>query len=300
MITPPPLKPGDRIGIISTARSITPEELQPALRLIEEWGFTAVTGRHLFARENQFAGTDEQRLDDLQRFLDDESIGAILCARGGYGTVRIIDQVDFKVFTKNPKWIGGYSDVTVLLNRVNQLGIEALHCSMPVNFATNSPAALESIRQALTGEMIHYQFEAHLFNRNGEAEGELTGGNLSMLYSQCGSSTALNTSGKIVFLEDLDEYLYHIDRMLYNLRRNDYLKDAAAVLAGGLTDMNDNAVPFGRNAEEILRDHLSSFSYPRGFNFPAGHLRDNRCLIFGRRARLSIGGNCKLEFDGAQ
>lgn len=285
------------MGIISTARSITPEELKPAIRQIEAWGFKPVMGKNLYEKYHQFAGSDEQRLEDLQNFLDDESIAAILCARGGYGTVRIIDEVDFSRFRKHPKWVGGYSDVTVLLNRINLLGIEALHCSMPVNFHSNTSSALESLRQALTGGRLRYKFKSHAFNRNGETEGELTGGNLSMLYSQTGSPTALETRDKILFLEDLDEYLYHIDRMMYNLRRNDYLKDTSAVLIGGMTDMNDNKVAFGFTAEEIIRDHLRAQEYPRAFGFPAGHLDNNNCLIFGRNAKLTIGTSCELVFD---
>lgn len=297
MISPPRLKPGDRVGIISTARSITPEEVAPALRQIETWGFKPVTGKNLFKKYHQFSGTDEQRLEDLQSFLDDESIAAILCARGGYGTVRIIDDVDFSRFREHPKWVGGYSDVTVLLNRINLLGIESLHCSMPVNFKANTAVALESLRKALTGEPLSYKFRSHAFNKAGETEGELTGGNLSMLYSQTGSPTALETRDKILFLEDLDEYLYHIDRMMQNLRRNDYLKGTSAVLIGGMTDMNDNTVPYGFTAEEIIRDHLRDQDYPRAFGFPAGHLDNNNCLIFGRNAKLSVGTSCELIFD---
>jgi muramoyltetrapeptide carboxypeptidase len=287
------------VGIISTARSITPEEVSPALKQIEAWGLKPVTGKHLFSKYHQFAGTDEQRLSDLQSFLDDESISAVLCARGGYGTVRIIDKVDFSSFLKTPKWVGGYSDITVLLNRINQLGVEALHCSMPVNFGKNTSSALETLRKALTGKHLAYQFNAHNFNRHGEAFGEVTGGNLSMLYSQTGSPTALDTRNKILFLEDLDEYLYHIDRMMQNLRRNDYLKEASAALIGGMTDMNDNTVPFGFTAEEIIRDHLEDQPYPRAFGFQAGHLDNNNCLIFGRNAMLKIGTGCELIFDEA-
>ncbi len=297
MISPPKLKPGDRIGIVSTARSINPAELAPALKLIEEWGFTPVTSKNLFAISHQFAGTDDQRLADIQNFLDDESISAILCARGGYGTVRIIDQIDFSHFIKHPKWVGGYSDVTVLLNHINNSGIEALHCSMPINFARNTPASLNSIVKALKGERLEYQFYPHRFNNPGTVEGELTGGNLSMLYSQTGSPTAIKTDGKILFIEDLDEYLYHVDRMMYNLSRNDYLNNAAAVLVGSMSEMNDNAVPFGFTAQEIIRDHLMRMNLTSVFDFPAGHQNDNNCLIFGRNAVLEAGKTCKLVFD---
>lgn len=297
MISPPKLTAGDRIGIVSTARSISIAELEPAVKQITEWGFIPVMGKNLFNKYHQFAGTDEQRLEDLQLFLDDDSISAILCARGGYGTVRIIDQVDFSHFAKSPKWIGGYSDVTVLLNRVNQLGVEALHCAMPVNFASNTPGSLESLRMALEGLPVNYRFKNHKHNHSGYAEGEVTGGNLSMLYSQTGSPTALDTSNKILFIEDLDEYLYHVDRMMYNLKRNHYLNKASAVLVGSMTDMNDNTVPFGFGTEEIMRNHLKENGKPYALGFPAGHQNDNNCLIFGRNASLEIGAECKLIFD---
>lgn len=299
MITPPSLKPGSRIGLLSTARSTSEAELAPAVKQLEAWGFEPVIARHLFARYNQFAGTDEQRREDLQNFLDDPGIDAILCARGGYGTVRIIDQVDFKGFLDQPKWVAGYSDVTVLLNRINNLGVEALHATMPVNFATNTAGAIESLRKALTGQPLSYKFEGHPFNHPGSAVGEVTGGNLSMLYSQLGSPTAIDTRNKILFLEDLDEYLYHIDRMMYNLRRNDYLKDVSGVLIGGMSDMNDNTVPFGHTAEETIRDHLTGNNYPSAFGFPSGHLSNNNCLIFGRRAELRVDDSCELIFDDA-
>lgn len=297
MISPAKLKTGDRVGIISTARSISETELAPALKTISDWGLVPVTGKNLFEKYHQFAGTDDQRLEDLQTFLDDDDIAAIICARGGYGSVRIIDQIDFSRFVKNPKWVGGYSDVTVLLNRINKLGIEALHCSMPINFAKNTFTALNSIKQALFGQRLLYHFPGHPFNQNGAAEGELTGGNLSILYSQTGSPTGLDTSNKILFIEDLDEYLYHIDRMMHNLQRNDYLNPASAFLVGSMTDMNDNTVPFGFTAEEIVRDHLNRYQIPSAFGFPAGHQNDNNCLIFGRNASIESGSSCKLIFD---
>lgn len=298
MITPPALQPGDKVGIISTARKISAEELQPALKIIKSWGYKPSLGKHLFAAHHQFAGTDAQRLADLQSFINDPDIKAILCARGGYGTVRIIDQVDFAPLLKHPKWICGYSDVSVLHNKLDRLGIASLHCSMPINFGSNTTEALTSISDVLAGRSITYRLAPHSFNRSGTTEGRLTGGNLSMLYSQLGSPTALDTTGAILFMEDLDEYLYHIDRMMYNLARNNYFSKVAAIIVGGMSDMNDNQVPFGQSAEEIINDHVKNLGIPVCFGFPAGHLKDNRSLIMNRPARLQVGDEVILEMHG--
>ncbi len=299
MIKPPPLVTGDTIGILSTARKISPSELQPAIALLQEWGFKVRTAPNLFKEYRQFAGTDNERLSDLQNFINDPDIKAILCVRGGYGTVRIIDKLDFNNLIEQPKWIAGYSDVTVLHNQLSKMGIESLHSTMPINFKSNTQPALESLKKALSGETLHYTIPAHSLNRTGMASGILTGGNLSMLYSQTGSPTALNTKHHLLFLEDLDEYLYHIDRMMYNLKRNGYFAKPAGVIIGGMSDMNDNSIPFGETAEEIIHRHLSEFSYPVCFGFPAGHLEDNRTLIFGRNATFNVTKNeVTLTFDG--
>ncbi len=299
MIRPPALKQGDTIGILSTARKIDPTELEPAIALLKEWGFKVQTAPNLFKEEHQFAGTDNERLEDLQGCIDDPEIKAILCARGGYGTIRILDGVNFSSLLKAPKWIAGYSDVTALHNQLSRLGIESLHSTMPINFSTNTTEAVESLRQALIGEALSYTVPTHPFNRIGIGRGKITGGNLSMVYSQAGSPTSLETSGNILFLEDLDEYLYHIDRMMYNLKRNGCFTKPAGVIIGGMSDMNDNTIPFGETAEEIIHRHMSEFEYPVCFGFPAGHLADNRTLIFGRNATLNVSEKeVKLTFDG--
>ena len=296
MITPPALIPGDTIAIISTARKISREELETAFAEITNRGFKVIFGKNLFEEENQFSGSDTQRAEDLQTCMDNPEVKAILCARGGYGTVRIIDSIDFSRFAKSPKWICGYSDVTVLHNKLSRLGIESLHSTMPINFATNTPEALSSLFDTLSGKSPEYRFDAHPYNKEGVAEGKLIGGNLSMLYSQTGSNTALQTEAAILFIEDLDEYLYHIDRMMYNLRRNGYFEDLAGVIVGGMSDMNDNTVPFGKPAEEIISDHFSEYDFPVCFGFPAGHLADNRTLIAGRKVKLYVSENPSLYF----
>ncbi|MCB0401925.1 MAG: LD-carboxypeptidase [Flavobacteriales bacterium] len=294
----PKLQRGSTVAIISTARKISEQEIQPAVGVLESWGLRVVFGKHLFQSDHQFSGTVAQRLHDLQWALDDPEIGAVICARGGYGTVQLIDQIDFSAFRNNPKWVVGYSDVTVLHNHINQnLNIGTLHASMPINFPNNTDEALESMRAALFGESLHYNFDGHELNRAGQAEGELVGGNLSILYSLTGTASQLNTKGRILFLEDLDEYLYHIDRMMMNLDRAGMLKDLAGMVVGGMTDMNDNAVPYGLDAKQIIREVVNKYDYPVCFDFPAGHLDDNRALLMGAKIKLTVSGQCRLEFN---
>ena len=291
MIFPEKLKIGDKIGIISTARKITLDELDPAIKTIESWELKVGLGPNLFEVDNQFSGTVSQRSSDLQSMIDDDSIKAILCARGGYGTVQIIDKVDFSHLIKNPKWIIGYSDVTVLHSHLHQLGITSLHATMPINFEKNTPKALESLKSALFGLGDLTEINHHHFNRFGKVEGEIVGGNLSILYSLLGSGSDINTDGKILFIEDLDEYLYHVDRMMMNLKRNGKLKNLKALIIGGMSDMNDNTIPFGKTAEEIILEYIKEFDFPVCFNFPAGHLDDNRTLVFGKECTLEINEN---------
>ncbi len=281
------LQKGDTVGIVSTARKLTKQDLQPALNLLESWGLNFVIGDTIGAEAHQFAGADELRIKDFQKMLDDPAIHAIWCARGGYGTVRIIDSLDFTAFLKNPKWIVGYSDVTVLHSHVHRLGIQTLHAQMPLDIEKKSKATLETLRIALFGEDYSISFEnTHLLNRMGKVEGTLVGGNLSILYSLCGSPSALETNGKILFLEDLDEYLYHVDRMMQNLKRNGMLKHLAGLVVGGMTDMNDNIVPFGKTAEEIVFDAVKDYDFPVYFGCPAGHILDNQALFFGKKVAI--------------
>jgi len=283
------LTSGDRVALISTARKIDQRIVDSAVKTFSSWGLEIVPGKHLFAEEDQFAGSDELRMQDFQSALDDPSISAIICARGGYGTVRIVDGISWKNFLELPKWVIGYSDVTVLHGQLQVLGVESIHASMPVNFPSNSLESLETLRAALFGESLGYSFAPHDFNKNGTAKGELIGGNLSILYSLNGTSSFPDTHGRILFIEDLDEYLYHIDRMMMTLKRAGYFEQLSGVVVGGMSDMNDNEVPFGKTANEIIRNNLSEYSFPVCYGFPAGHLDDNRALIMGREVVLSIG-----------
>lgn len=287
----------DKIGLVSTARKISKGELQPAINLLKSWGLEPVVAAEIFEVENQFAGSDAQRTKAFQRFLEDEEIKAILCVRGGYGSVRIIDHIDFSALERNPKWIVGYSDVSVFhLHCAATVGIPTLHATMPINFDSNTEEALVSLKKALFGEALEYEVPGHSFNVKGTAQGELIGGNLSIVYSVLGSPSMPSCHGKILFLEDLDEYLYHIDRMMYNLARNGVLQDLNGIVIGGMTDMNDNAVPFGESAEEIIYRHVKDLGIPVAFGIPAGHLDDNRTLIMGSTALLEVGDSTQLKW----
>jgi len=287
MKTPAYLHKGDKIGIVASARKISKTEMLPAIELLKQWGLEVVQGKHLFDENNQFAGTDEERAYDLQTMLDDASIKAIIVARGGYGTVRIIDRIDFTGFVKQPKWLVGYSDVTVLHSHIHTLGIETIHATMPINFLKNE-AATESLHMALFGQKINYNISPYPLNRTGETQAPLVGGNLSLIYSLMGSPSEIDTQGKILFLEDLDEYLYHVDRMMMALKRAGKLAHLAGLVIGGMTDMKDNTVPFGKTAEEIIIDAVKEYNYPVCFNFPAGHVDKNMALFLGRKVSLNV------------
>ena len=290
-ITPDFLKQGDKIAITATARMVSREEMQPAMDIFTSWGLKVIINDDLFESENQFAGSDEIRAKSLQQFLDDESIKAIFCARGGYGTVRIVDQLNFNLFALKPKWIVGYSDITVLHSHIHSHhNIETLHAAMPLNMqAQNSDEeSILSLKKSLFGEKISYQISPHQLNKTGEIKGQLIGGNLSVLYSLLGSNSDIDTAGKILFLEDLDEYLYHIDRMLMNMKRNGKFSHLSGLIIGGMNDMKDNAIPFGKTAEEIIYDHVNFFNYPVCFGFPAGHEKRNLALKFGTDIILKV------------
>ena len=295
MITPPYLKKGDKIGIVACARKVAAEELQPALTTFNEWGLQVIHGKNLFNVQNQFAGTDEERAEDLQSMLDDASVKAVICARGGYGILRIIDKLNFNTFKRNPKWLIGFSDVTVLHAHVHRLTVETLHSKMLINFTKDMDSS-EMLKQALFGTLTKYETISHPLNRYGSTEGELVGGNLSLIYALSGSVSDLDTRGKILFLEDLDEYLYHIDRMMMNLKRSGKLSHLAGLVVGGMTEMKDNQIPFGKNAEEIILDAVCEYDYPVCFQFPAGHVDKNLPLYLGRKTKLEVSTGTRLFF----
>ena len=301
-IVPPPLRQGDRVAIAAPARKISRTELEPAIRLFESWGLEVVLPNHLFEAENQFAGSATTRTELLQSLIDDPEIAAIFCARGGYGTVRIVDRLDFSPLRKHPKWIVGYSDITVLHCHLHTcVNMATLHGTMPIDIPAGAEeaclASTESLRRMLWGEAMQYRCKGHELNRDGVSEGLLVGGNLSILYSLCGSASDIDTDGKILFIEDLDEYLYHIDRMMMNLKRSGHLAGLNGLVVGAMSDMHDNTIPFGRTAEQIVRDAVAEYGYPVCLGFPAGHIgTNNLALAMGRRVRLAVDSDAELLF----
>ena len=298
MITPEFLQKGDTVGILATARKVDPSSLEPAIKLLESWGLHVVIGKTIGKEENQLAGPDWLRANDFQDMLDNPKIKAIWAAKGGYGTVRIIDRIDFTNFKKKPKWIAGFSDMTVLHSHINNMNIETIHSFMAMNAGTANPQVIESFRKALFGEKLSYTIPAHEYNIKGTAKGEIVGGNLSVLYSIIGSKSEVDYKGKILFIEDLDEYLYHIDRMMMNLKRNGYFEGIKAVIVGGMSSMNDNEIPWGKDALQIIQDVLKDYKFPIIYNFPAGHIKDNRTLILGKTVSIDVNDKeSRIQFE---
>lgn len=288
MITPAYLKAGDKVAITCPAKKL-PGDVNDAVKLLESWGLEVVLGETVTASFHQYAGTDELRAKDLQRFLDDNSIKAIFAARGGYGTVRIIDALDFSEFVKSPKWVVGFSDITVLHNHIQRnYQIQSIHGQMPLSIPDATKYSLETLRLALFGEPLAYDYTAGALDIRGEAHGILTGGNLSLLIALSGSVSEVDYDGKILFIEDVGEYLYSLDRMMWNLKRAGKLKNLKGLITGGFTGLKDNEIPFGKTAEQIIYEHVKDYGYPVCFNFPAGHISDNHALVFGRDVLLDV------------
>ena len=295
MIQPSYLKKGDAIAIIATARKVSKEEIQPAVAFFESYGLSVLLGENLFESNNQFAGSDEKRLADLQWALNHPSIKAIIIARGGYGSVRLIEQVDFTEFKKHPKWLVGYSDVTVLHNALHNIGAATLHATMPLNFNKNEEAT-KSMMDALFGNLNEISTDENYSNISGTAKGQLVGGNLSLIYSISGTPFDIDTKDKILFIEDLDEYLYHLDRMMMQLKLSGKLKYLKGLIVGGMTDMKDNPIPFGKFPEDIILDAVKEYNYPVCFDFPAGHIDRNLAIYFGKEIELTVADNATLKF----
>ncbi|MEA3317654.1 MAG: LD-carboxypeptidase [Bacteroidota bacterium] len=297
MITPRYLEKGDKIGIVAPARKISLEEITPAIKILENWGFNIVLGKNLFKSKNQFSGSDKERAEDMQDMLNNRDVKAIFCARGGYGTIKILEHLNFDKFTASPKWIIGYSDITALHAHVNtNLNIETLHATMPINFANNNTESLNSLLSAVTGKKLFYHVNEHKYNNKGKCEGEIVGGNLSVIYSIAATKYDINTKNKILFIEDLDEYLYHIDRMMMNLKLSGKFDNLKGLIIGGMNKMNDNTVPFGKNAYEIIHEIIKDYNFPVCFNFKAGHIEPNLALILGRKVKLNISNSIDIEF----
>ena len=297
--TPPKLKPGDTIAIVAPARKISLEELNPAIAIFESWGLKVFIHSQLFSTEHQFAGNDAIRTQVFNDCLNNPKVKAIICARGGYGTVRIVDHLQLVNLSTQPKWIIGYSDITVLHSHIHQNTLATtVHATMPINMQAHNAheASIISLKQVLmSDDKVEYSMPSHLLNRLGQAEGILVGGNLSVLYSLLGSESDVDTAGKILFIEDLDEYLYHVDRMMQAMKRAGKLANLAGLIVGGMSDMKDNAIPFGKTAEQIIAETAAEYNFPVCFNFPAGHQPENMSLIFGAKCTLNVRHN-HVEF----
>ncbi len=288
MIIPQYLQKGDTIAITCPAKKL-PQGISDAVKLLELWGLKVVLGETVNASFNQFAGNDELRTMDMQGFLDDANIKAIFAARGGYGTIRIIDALDFKKFVQKPKWLIGFSDITVLHSHVlANFDIASIHGQMPLTIPEATKSSLESLRKALFGEEVTYEIEPAAENISGTGSGTLIGGNLMLLVMMAGSVSDMNYDGKILFLEDVGEYLYSIDRMMWNLKRSGKLAKLKGLIVGGFTEMKDNDTPYGQSANEIILEHVKEYNYPVCFNFPAGHIDDNQTLILGKTVNLEV------------
>jgi|SRR5687768_757985 len=293
IITPPYLKPGDTIALVCPAGYMSIEKVQLCLKTLENWGYNVRTGSTVgSASENYFSGSDDDRLNDLQQMLDDDSIQAILCARGGYGLTRIVDKIKYKKFQEQPKWIIGFSDVTILLSHIySNFGISTMHGPMAGAFNDPEPGNkfIASLHKVLEGKKISYQTDVHPFNRRGEAIGELVGGNLALIAHAIGTDSDIKTKGKILFIEDVGEYLYNLDRMMYQLKRAGKFKKLAGLIVGGFTNMKDTDRPFGQTAEEIIRDAVCDYEFPVCFGFPVSHEKENYALKIGVGYKLKVG-----------
>jgi muramoyltetrapeptide carboxypeptidase len=290
--TPPYLQKGDTIGIICPGGAMPVEKVSECIRVLnEEWGFKTKVGKTVGNEFHYFSGTDTERLDDFQQMLDDDEVKAILCARGGYGIGRIIDQINFKKFEKQPKWIIGYSDITILHSHLYSNNyISSLHAPMAGAFNNDGfkNEFVLSLKNALEGKKIKYQCPPHEFNKKGQAIGELIGGNLALLSHLVGTDSDIKTRGRILFIEDVGEYLYNIDRMMYQLKRSGKLSKIAGLIVGGFTDIKDTQRPFGQTAYEIIREVVKEYDYPVCYGFPVSHEKENCALKIGVGYKLKI------------
>lgn len=303
MITPPYLKPGDTVAIVAPSGVLNNryDEVDRAKTLLKSWGLHVIVGKHVFSKANHFAGTDDERCEDFQKALDDPTVSAIWCARGGYGTVRILDKLDYSKFKQHPKWLIGYSDITALHNQIHNLGYETIHAMMCTSLTDDQKDLEQTIatfKQAIFGETLSYTLEGSSYNQTGRVTAPIVGGNLTMLHTMLGSKTSIDTTGKILFIEEIGEYKYHIDRMLQSLKRAGYFDNCAGVLVGDMTKLRTNTTPWGSSIEQLILDALGDYNFPIAFNMPAGHEADNRAMILGRTVKLTVSsGQSTVVFE---
>jgi muramoyltetrapeptide carboxypeptidase len=289
MNVPQPLASGDLIYITAPAKAIEKEHVDFAVAFFENAGFRVLVSKNCLGQHHYFSGTDEERLEDLQYGIDHPEVKAIVCARGGYGCVRIVDRIQWASMLREPKWMVGFSDVTVFHQHLQRFNLPSIHGSMVLNFKDNSHEALNTLLMALKGESFSVAATSN-FNKSGSAEGTIVGGNLSIVYSLIGTNNQPDYSDKILFVEDLAEHLYHIDRMFYALNKSGILDKISGLVVGGMTELEDTATPFGMSVEEIILAHFQYRNIPIAFGFPAGHLNDNRALILGKKVRFNVEG----------
>ncbi|WP_452219026.1 S66 peptidase family protein [Lacinutrix undariae] len=293
LIQPPYLKAGDTVAIVAPSGILKNRkgEIQAAINLLESWGLHTVVGKHVFSGDHHFAGTDTERCEDMQLAMDDPKISAIWCARGGYGAVRILDRLNYDGLKKDPKWLIGYSDITALHSAFHNQGFETIHAIMGVSvtkdLALDSQAVI-TFRKALFGNGLNYNLPASTYNQVGDVTAPLVGGNLTMLHTMLGSDTSIDTNGKILFIEEIGEYKYHVDRMLQSLKRAGYFEHCAGVLIGDMTKMKKNTTAWGTSIEQLILDVLADYNVPVAFGMPAGHEKDNRAMILGRTIEMKV------------
>ena len=293
LIKPPYLKKGDTVVILSPAGILFNKqaEIEQAEKLLKSWDLNVILGKNIFNQNNQFAGTDKERALDFQKALDNKNIKAIWCSRGGYGSVRILDQLDYSSFIKHPKWIIGYSDITAFHNQIHNLGFESIHGMMGISLNDDLEYLEEnknSLKNAIFGNQLSYTIKSSNYNKLGEAIGQLVGGNLTLLHTMLGSKTSINTNGKILFFEEIGEYAYHIDRMLQSLKRAGYFENCKGIIVGDISNVKKNSTPWGKPIEQLILDVVEEYNFPVLFNFPAGHKEKNLALILGRTIELKV------------
>jgi len=293
LIQPPYLKAGDTVAIVAPSGVLNnrTKEVNQAKDLLKSWGLNVIVGENVFKKANHFAGTDAERAEDFQNALDNPKIKAIWCARGGYGTVRMIDKVDYTKYKVNPKWVIGYSDITAIHNQLNNEGSESIHammCTSLTDDLTEIEETLATFKCALFGKSLNYAVKGSKYNKTGSAIAPLVGGNLTLLHTMLGSKTSINTSGKILFIEEIGEYKYHIDRMLQSLKRAGYFNNCKGLIIGDMSKMRKNTTPWGTSVQQLILDVVAEYDFPVLFDFPAGHEDDNRALILGRTVEMDV------------
>jgi muramoyltetrapeptide carboxypeptidase len=302
LIRPEYLKAGDTVAIVAPSGVLNDHEnyINKAKKLLESWELNVIVGKNVFNNYGHFSGTDKERTKDFQRALDDKTISAIWCARGGYGAMRIIDDLDYTEYLKTPKWIIGYSDITAIHNDLHILGSESIHSIMCKNLEDkdiNNDRSIQALKDVLFGNKLSYNFNNKPENKLGKTSGQIVGGNLTLLHGLIGSKSSINTDGKILFIEDLGEYHYHIDRMLISLKRAGYFDNCNGLVVGDFSDLRKNTTPFGKNIKEIILDAVKEFNFPVLFDFPAGHEELNMPIILGRNIIMDINNSkSTIEF----